>query len=424
MDRRSSSSTTSTRSARARSVSPASARSTSRRARGTTQLTVLVEKEQVALLATEAVAFLDRIADEYPEEPGRAVAAAPERGAGHASPTVPLFRARLIGLGFDPDRELVLLELRERADDDDEDDEPTDADRRRRRRGLRRAHLRDARPGAGDGGARRRGGRRRSPAVPALRHADGPGRAHLPALELTRRPSCVGRAARAASSSSSAACAWSSNATFLVERLGRRRRAAPRSTSRGAASARSGTSPTGTLCHREVAAYELSDALGWDIVPATVLRDGPLGIGTVQRFVDHDPDEHYFTLLDDARRALPRASPRSTCSPTTPTARAGTACTTQANDVIVGHRPRPHVPRRVQAAHRHLGLRGRAPVARGRRRRLPRGRRARTTGPLHERLAPLLDDDELDAVDRRAQVLLARGLPLPGDWHSTPWPLV
>src|SRR6185295_3347260 len=33
------------------------------------QLTVLVEKEQVALLATEAVAFLDRIADDYPEDP-------------------------------------------------------------------------------------------------------------------------------------------------------------------------------------------------------------------------------------------------------------------------------------------------------------------------------------------------------------------
>ena len=37
--------------------------------------------------------------------------------------------------------------------------------------------------------------------------------------------------------------------------------------------------PQGTLCQREVAAYELSDALGWDIVPLTVLRDGPLGIG-------------------------------------------------------------------------------------------------------------------------------------------------
>ncbi|MEX2256995.1 MAG: DUF3090 family protein [Acidimicrobiia bacterium] len=84
-----------------------------------TQLTVLVEKEQVALLATEAVAFLDRIADEYPEEPIKL----PELVAELHEPTVPLFRARLIGLGFDPERELVLIELREHSTDDDEDDE-------------------------------------------------------------------------------------------------------------------------------------------------------------------------------------------------------------------------------------------------------------------------------------------------------------
>ena len=56
--------------------------------------------------------------------------------------------------------------------------------------------------------------------------------------------------------------------------------------------------PDGTLCNREVASYEVSRALGWDIVPVTVLRtEGPLGPGALQRFVDHDPEEHYFTLL-------------------------------------------------------------------------------------------------------------------------------
>ncbi len=54
--------------------------------------------------------------------------------------------------------------------------------------------------------------------------------------------------------------------------------------------------PPGTLCAREWAAFELSEALGWSIVPPTVLRDGPHGDGMVQRFVDHDPDEHYLTL--------------------------------------------------------------------------------------------------------------------------------
>jgi len=87
-----------------------------------TQLTVLVEKEQVALLAAEAVAFLDRLADDYPELP---VLLTPTE-AELREPTVPLFRARLIGLGFDPERELVLLELRERPED--EDDDPLDGE--------------------------------------------------------------------------------------------------------------------------------------------------------------------------------------------------------------------------------------------------------------------------------------------------------
>jgi uncharacterized repeat protein (TIGR03847 family) len=85
------------------------------------QLTVLVEKEQIALLATEAVAFLDRIADDYPELPFDV----PQLQTQLREPTVPLFRARLIGLGFDPERELVLIELRERSSDDDDPPEET-----------------------------------------------------------------------------------------------------------------------------------------------------------------------------------------------------------------------------------------------------------------------------------------------------------
>jgi uncharacterized repeat protein (TIGR03843 family) len=57
--------------------------------------------------------------------------------------------------------------------------------------------------------------------------------------------------------------------------------------------------PHGTLGNREVAAYEVSKALGWDVVPVTVMRsDGPLGAGSLQRFVEHDPEEHYFTLFE------------------------------------------------------------------------------------------------------------------------------
>lgn len=58
--------------------------------------------------------------------------------------------------------------------------------------------------------------------------------------------------------------------------------------------------PPGTLHRREIAAYVVDRALGWDMVPATVLReDAPYGPGSVQLFVDHDPDRHYFVLVDD-----------------------------------------------------------------------------------------------------------------------------
>jgi hypothetical protein len=57
--------------------------------------------------------------------------------------------------------------------------------------------------------------------------------------------------------------------------------------------------PEGTLAGREVAAYRLSRALGWPRVPPTVMRDGPLGPGAVQRFVRADPREHFFTLREE-----------------------------------------------------------------------------------------------------------------------------
>ncbi len=63
-----------------------------------------------------------------------------------------------------------------------------------------------------------------------------------------------------------------------------------------------GDFPEGTLCRREVAAYEVSEALGWEIVPPTVLRaDAPLGEGSVQLFVPHDPSRHYFVLVEEGR---------------------------------------------------------------------------------------------------------------------------
>ena len=56
--------------------------------------------------------------------------------------------------------------------------------------------------------------------------------------------------------------------------------------------------PAGSLGRREVAAFLVAAALGWPNVPPTVLREGPEGAGSVQLFVPFEPQEHYFTLQD------------------------------------------------------------------------------------------------------------------------------
>ena len=62
--------------------------------------------------------------------------------------------------------------------------------------------------------------------------------------------------------------------------------------------------PSGTLYKREYAAYLLSEILGWDLIPFTIIRDGPYGIGSVQQFIDHDPNQNYYTMEDGSANQL------------------------------------------------------------------------------------------------------------------------
>lgn len=92
---------------------------------------------------------------------------------------------------------------------------------------------------------------------------------------------------------------WSSNATFLVHVCRNDERVtAVYKPHRGERPL--WDFPSG-LYQREVAAYELATALGWDLVPLTVRRgdDAPLGEGSLQRFVEADFEQHYFTLYED-----------------------------------------------------------------------------------------------------------------------------
>ncbi|NUQ83624.1 MAG: SCO1664 family protein [Anaerolineales bacterium] len=60
-----------------------------------------------------------------------------------------------------------------------------------------------------------------------------------------------------------------------------------------------------TLALREVAAYIVSEALGFHFVPFTTLReDGPYGAGSLQQFIAHDPDYHYFNFTPEDKLLL------------------------------------------------------------------------------------------------------------------------
>jgi hypothetical protein len=88
---------------------------------------------------------------------------------------------------------------------------------------------------------------------------------------------------------------WGSNYTFLVKvELGDRHVDAIYKPSRGERPL--WDFARGTLCLRERAAFLIAEALGWHLVPPTVLRNGPHGWGSLQYYVDHDPDQHYLTF--------------------------------------------------------------------------------------------------------------------------------
>jgi len=63
--------------------------------------------------------------------------------------------------------------------------------------------------------------------------------------------------------------------------------------------------PEDTLAHREVAAYLISEALGWRLVSPTVYREAaPLGPGSLQLFLNHNPEYHYFNFSPEDKSRL------------------------------------------------------------------------------------------------------------------------
>ena len=215
---------------------------------------------------------------------------------------------------------------------------------------------------------------------------------------------------------------WGSNYTFLVAIKG------PSGTVLAVYKPKAGEIPLwdfpeGTLYLREYAAFLVSEALHWSLVPPTTIREGPYGIGSVQLYVDADPDVHYFNLDAKHRSALRRIALFDHVVNNAD--RKAGHCLEDRNGRLwaVDHGLTFHAVPKLRTV--IWDFRGQ-PIPEDLLVDLVRlkGNLMRP-GPLVEQLSSLLSASEMVALHRRVNALIeARTFPHPGPGRSVPWPLV
>jgi uncharacterized repeat protein (TIGR03843 family) len=178
--------------------------------------------------------------------------------------------------------------------------------------------------------------------------------------------------------------------------------------------------PDGTLAYREVAAYAVSAATGWDIVPPTVLREGPFGIGMCQLWIDV---EEGIDLAALARSDNPQLRRMAVFDAVVNNAdrKGGHLLPTPAGHIYgVDH----GVCFAVEDKLRTLLWRWRGKPLTDEAVEVLSALRAELEGPLGDALAGLLHRDEVAATVRRVDRLLdTRRHPQPSDeWPPVPWP--
>lgn len=179
--------------------------------------------------------------------------------------------------------------------------------------------------------------------------------------------------------------------------------------------------PDGTLARREVAAWHVSEATGWGIVPPTILRDGPFGEGMVQAFIEADPEVDVVSMVVGDDRRLRRMAVLDAVMNNTDR-KGGHILPVDGGDHVYGvdhgvtFSPVPKL-RTVL-----WGWRGR-PLEADEMEGLERVRDG-LAGDLTVTLAGLLSRLEIRATTRRTEALLASArFPYPSqDWPAVPWP--
>ena len=179
--------------------------------------------------------------------------------------------------------------------------------------------------------------------------------------------------------------------------------------------------PDGTLAEREVAAYEVSAATGWLIVPPTVFRSGPLGPGMVQLWIDTDDDVDIRRLIrgtssDQLRRIAVFDAVINNAD-----RKGGHLLPTRAGHIYgVDHGVSFHAEPKLRTLLWQWSGRPLRANASDTLRQLQAG----LAGDLGERLAGLLTAREVRSTVRRIEQLLGSGRhPEPsGEWPAVPWP--
>jgi uncharacterized repeat protein (TIGR03843 family) len=181
--------------------------------------------------------------------------------------------------------------------------------------------------------------------------------------------------------------------------------------------------PDGTLYRREVAAYLVSEQLGWRLVPPTLARDGPLGVGSVQLYVDADPEVTAFELLAGGHPALARIAAFDVVT-NNADRKAGHCLAGQDGQVwAIDHGLCFHVQAKLRTVLWDLaGTELEAPVLADLE---ALADAAAGDAPLAASLGELLDRAEVLALAKRARALARAGcLPAPRGDRAYPWPLV
>ena len=211
---------------------------------------------------------------------------------------------------------------------------------------------------------------------------------------------------------------WSSNATYLVEVVrGDDRALAVYKPARGE---RPLWDFPPDLYKREVAAYLLSEALGWGLVPPTITRDGPFGDGSLQLFVEADVERHYFTFHDEPahRERLERICAFDLVANNAD--RKGGHCLLAQDGTVwaIDNALTFHVEPKLRTVIWHFGG---EPVPEA----LVADVEALLDRGMPPEVAALLAEDERGALRRRMRALVrTRRFPVDPGGRSYPWPLV